>query len=81
MKYILIENNEPEQGCTVTIFDTAGQRDRATIKAIYADGMSAANELEAQADLEELRVSGELNFEGDPGLRWIDACEVKHKRK
>lgn len=80
MKYILIEDNEPEDGATVTICDTKEQRDAATIEAIYGNRLSPGNELEAQADLEELRESGELSFEGDPCVRWVDACEVRVRR-
>ena len=79
MKYILIEYNDG-QAATLTICDGSEERDALTVAAIYGERLnqlSPEQRREAQSDLQELRERGELNFEGDPGLRWIEALEVK----
>jgi len=79
MKYILIENNEPGDGATVTVCDTVEERNRKTLEAIYGTPLKLTPDMEAGAlaELVELKENGELHFEGDPGLRWLDAGEVK----
>ena len=79
MKFILIENNDPGYGVTVTVCDTVEERNRKTLEAIYGAPLKLTPDMEgcALAALAELKENGELHFEGDPGLQWLDACEVK----
>lgn len=78
MNYLLIEDNEPGQGATVTICSTAAARNRATLKAIYGAPLRLTPDMEACAlsQLMELKEHGVLHFEGDPSIRWMDACAV-----
>ena len=82
MKYLLIENNESGDGATVTICATPQERRIATLAAVFgASFIDSTQEDEANKILNKLSEDGALDFEGDSGLLWVDACEVKCHRK
>lgn len=80
MKYLLIENNEHGDGATVTVCDTVEERNRKTLEVIYGAPLRLSPDMEdgALAELDKLKDVGELHFEGDPGLQWLDVCELRY---
>lgn len=74
MKYILNEHTDTPNVSRITICDTEEQRNKATLEAIF--GTEDYEGEAGDAYLNELRENFILTFEGDPGLEWINACEV-----
>ncbi len=75
LKFCILAHGDVERENVLYILNSKEERDIKTCELIY--GKSAAETAEESdmlaADLEELNENGELNFEGDPGLRWFVA--------
>jgi len=76
MKYLLVENGESNDPNIVRIFNTPQERITATREAI----MGPNNEGIECPDLEVLADEGQVDYEGDPSLRWIDAEVDDHTK-
>lgn len=79
MKYILIINGESGDGDTAVICETPQERRLATTKALLDGEPSKSDEEYLNSVLNELQDNMYIDFEGDPGLRWIDAADVQSR--
>jgi hypothetical protein len=74
MKFYLLQRGDSHNENTLHAFDTAEARDAKTKELIYGDGELCPDEQRGLGlYLEELRDSGSVEFEGDPGLEWFTA--------
>ncbi len=74
MKFYLLERGHSHSENTLHAFDTSEARDAKTKEVIYGDGeLSPDDQRGLGLYLEELRDSGSIEFEGDPGLEWFTA--------
>lgn len=75
LKFCILAHGDVERENVLYVLNTAEERNIKTCELIY--GKSAPETAEESdmfiSELEELGDSGELNFEGDPGLRWFVA--------
>lgn len=72
-KFYLVQRRE-EAPHVLHAFDTAEQRDAMTKELIYGTGDLCPQERRGlDLYLEELRDTGSVEFEGDPGLEWFTA--------
>lgn len=77
-KFLLIESAETESEPTrILICNSAEERRKATIRAIFGDeDLTADEQDQAEALMLELEERGIINFEGDPPLKWITGILV-----
>lgn len=73
-KFYLLQHGHSDSENTLHVFNTAPERDVATIKCIFGADLSNQDEAEQWDKMrEELNDRGTLSFEGDPGLEWFTA--------
>jgi hypothetical protein len=75
LKFCILAHGDVERENVLYILNTSDERDTKTFELIYGHSIpETAQESDMwAADKEELNDSGELDFEGDPGLRWFVA--------
>ncbi len=74
MKFYLLQRGHSDKENALHAFDTAAERDAATIKCIFGADLSGQDEAEQWDKMrEELNDRGSLSFEGDPGVEWFTA--------
>ena len=74
MKFYLLQLGHSHSENTLHAFDTAEARAAKSKELIYGDGELCPDDQRGLAlYLEELRDSGSVGFEGDPGLEWFTA--------
>lgn len=74
MKYYIIERGHAHNENTLHTCDTEAERDALTQLLIFGEAAEGLDET-AQWEIyrQELRETGSLEFEGDPGLEWFEA--------
>jgi len=82
LNYLLVIKGENPNEDVVVICKSRPARRKATLEAVFGDpDYDLKDRKQAEGILEELDDRGFINFEGDPGLQWINAIQIKRPRK
>lgn len=74
LKFCMLAHGDVERENVLYVFNTAAEREKRTIELIYGNAnLSGVLAKIWVAEKNVLEKDGELNFEGDPGLRWFVA--------